>query len=93
VSGTVIGKPRCPEYAEAGVEIHEDAVTASETVVIVEDPLATDGTVEAAIRSLARHGADICGCSFIGDFPQLYGGRRMNELGIEIHVLCESREE
>ncbi len=91
--GTAVAGPHCPEYAEAGVEIHEDAVEAGETVLLVDDFLARGGSVEAGIRSLERLGADICGCSFIGDFPELHGRHRINELGFEAHVLCELREE
>ncbi len=66
---------------------------AGESVLVVDDLLATGGTVEAGIRSLERLGADICGCSFIGDFSELHGRRRINELGIEVHVLCEFRKD
>ena len=77
------------EYGEAEVEIHEDAVAAGETVLVVDDLLATGGTADAGIRLLERLGADICGCSFIIDLPDLGGRKRINALGLDVHVLCE----
>ncbi len=77
------------EYGEAAVEIHQDAVEAGETVLVVDDLLATGGTAEAGIRLLERLGADISGCSFIVDLPDLGGRRRLTELGLGVHVLCE----
>ena len=79
------------EYGEAEVEVHEDAVDAGEIVLLVDDLLATGGTAEAGIRLLERLGADICGCSFIVDLPDLGGRRRIRALGLDVHVLCEFR--
>lgn len=76
------------EYGEAAVEIHEDALDAGESVLIVDDLLATGGTAAAGIRLLERLGADICGCSFIVDLPDLGGRSRINEMGIDVHALC-----
>ncbi len=79
------------EYGESAVEIHQDAVEAGETVLVVDDLLATGGTAEAGIRLLERLGADISGCSFIVDLPDLGGRRRIAELGLDVHALCEFR--
>ncbi len=77
------------EYGEAAVEVHDDALLASEKVLIVDDLLATGGTCEAAIRLCERLGAEVIGCAFIVDLPDLGGRGRLERLDMKIHVLCE----
>ena len=74
--GTTISQDYKLEYGEAIVEIHDDAIEAGETVLIVDDLLATGGTAEAGIKLLERLGANIIGCAFIIDLPDL-GGRKL----------------
>ena len=87
--GTTISQDYKLEYGEAIVEIHDDAVAAGETVLIVDDLLATGGTAEAGIKLLERLGANILGCAFIIDLPDLGGRQLLHALGMEVHVLCE----
>lgn len=76
------------EYGEAVMEIHDDALEAGERVLIVDDLLATGGTCEAGIRLVERLGAEVVGCAFVVDLPDLGGRRRLEALGIEVHALC-----
>ncbi len=87
--GTTISQDYKLEYGEAIVEIHDDAITAGETVLIVDDLLATGGTAQAGIKLLERLGADIVGCAFIIDLPDLGGRRLLDDMGMDVHVLCE----
>jgi len=77
------------EYGEAIVEIHDDALSAGEKVLIVDDLLATGGTAEAGIKLCERLGAEIVGCAFIVDLPDLGGRRRLEALGMDVHALCD----
>lgn len=86
--GTTISQDYKLEYGEAIVEIHDDAITAGETVLIVDDLLATGGTAEAGIKLLERLGANIIGCAFIIDLPDLGGRTLLEALGMEVHALC-----
>ena len=86
--GPVISQEYKLEYGEAIVEIHDDAVAAGETILLVDDLLATGGTAEAGIRLLERLGADLVGCSFIVDLPDLGGRRKLEAMGLEVHALC-----
>ena len=86
--GTTISQDYKLEYGEAIVEIHDDAIAAGETVLIVDDLLATGGTAEAGIKLLERLGADIIGCAFIIDLPDLGGRKLLEALGMEVHALC-----
>ena len=87
--GTTISQDYKLEYGEAIVEIHDDAIEAGETVLIVDDLLATGGTAEAGIKLLERLGANIIGCAFIIDLPDLGGRKLLEELDMDVHALCE----
>jgi adenine phosphoribosyltransferase len=76
------------EYGEAVMEIHDDALEAGERVLIVDDLLATGGTCEAGIRLVERLGAEVVGCAFVVDLPDLGGRKRLEAMGIEVHALC-----
>jgi len=77
------------EYGEAVMEIHDDAIEPAEKVLVVDDLLATGGTAEAGIKLLERMGADIIGCAFVIDLPDLGGRAKLEALGMDVHVLCE----
>ncbi|WP_299851305.1 adenine phosphoribosyltransferase [uncultured Roseovarius sp.] len=87
--GTVISQDYQLEYGEAIVEIHDDAITAGEKILLVDDLLATGGTAEAGIKLIERLGGEIIGCAFIIDLPELGGRDRIEALGMDVHVLCE----
>jgi adenine phosphoribosyltransferase len=87
--GTTISEEYLLEYGEAIVEIHDDAIAAGETVLLVDDLLATGGTAEAGIKLLERLGGNIVGCAFIIDLPELGGRKRIEALGMDVHALCE----
>lgn len=77
------------EYGEAVVEMHTDAIQPGERVLLVDDLLATGGTAGAGIKLLERVGAEIVGCAFIVDLPELGGRKVLKDMGMEVHVLCE----
>ncbi len=76
------------EYGEATVEIHDDAIEPGQTVLIVDDLLATGGTAEAGIKLVERLGGNILGCAFVVDLPDLGGRKRLEALGMDVHALC-----
>ncbi|MGH1459099.1 MAG: adenine phosphoribosyltransferase [Paracoccaceae bacterium] len=86
--GKVISQDYTLEYGEATVELHDDAITAGERVLIVDDLLATGGTAEAGIKLVERLGGEIVGCAFVIDLPDLGGRARLEAMGIEIEALC-----
>ena len=87
--GTVISEAYELEYGEAVMEIHDDALTPGERVLIVDDLLATGGTAEAGIKLCRRLGADVIGCAFVIDLPDLGGRKRLEAMGMPVHTLCE----
>ena len=63
------------EYGTDQLEIHRDALKPSDSVVIVDDVLATGGTAKAAIRLVEGLGATVAGLVFLLELPAL-GGRQ-----------------
>ena len=84
-----IGQDYDLEYGTDRVEIHRDAVGEGETVLIVDDLLATGGTALATLDLLRQAGADIVGCSFVVDLPDLGGRKRLEEQGVSVLTLVE----
>jgi adenine phosphoribosyltransferase len=85
---TTISEEYKLEYGEAIVEVHDDAIEAGETVLVVDDLLATGGTAEAGIKLVERLGGQIVGCAFVVDLPDLGGRKRLEGMGMEVHALC-----
>lgn len=87
--GATISQAYTLEYGEAIVEIHDDAITAGERILLVDDLLATGGTAEAGISLIERLGGEIVGCSFIIDLPALGGRKKLEAMGMDVQILCE----
>ncbi|MGH1414999.1 MAG: adenine phosphoribosyltransferase [Pelagimonas sp.] len=87
--GAVISEEYTLEYGEAVVEIHDEAIQPGEKVLVVDDLLATGGTAEAGIKLIERLGGEIIGCAFIVDLPELGGRKKLEDMGMDVHVLCE----
>ncbi|MGB1696672.1 MAG: phosphoribosyltransferase family protein, partial [Paracoccaceae bacterium] len=73
---------------EAVMELHEDAISAGERILVVDDLLATGGTAEAGISLIERLGGQIVGCSFIVDLPDLGGRVKLEKMGMNVRALC-----
>jgi adenine phosphoribosyltransferase len=87
--GQTISQAYKLEYGDAVVEVHDDALQPGEKVLLVDDLLATGGTAEAGIKLIERLGAEIVGCAFVVDLPELGGRRRLEALGMDVFALCE----
>ena len=85
---TTISQKYTLEYGEAMMELHDDAITAEERILLVDDLLATGGTAEAGISLIERLGGEIIGCSFIVDLPDLGGRAKLENLGMSVRALC-----
>lgn len=73
------------EYGEATIEVHQDAFVRGERVLLVDDVLATGGTVAAAARLVERCGAVVAGCSVLLELTVLHGRDRLS--GLDVHAL------
>ena len=76
------------EYGKATLEIHIDALKKSDKVLIIDDLIATGGTALATIALVKKLEANIQGCSFIIDLPELGGRKKIEDIGIKVQTLC-----
>lgn len=67
------------EYGTDTVEIHQDAVVAGERVLLVDDLLATGGTMGAACRLIEAGGGTVAGCAFVIELAFLKGREKLTE--------------
>jgi len=65
------------EYGKEVIEIHEDAIQKGERVVVVDDLMATGGTISAAANLVEKLGGDIFECSFVLELPDLNGREKL----------------
>lgn len=75
------------EYGTDTIEMHTDAVSQGDRVLLVDDLIATGGTAEAAIALLRRAEADIVAAGFIIDLPDLGGMERIQALSVDTFAL------
>ena len=75
------------EYGIDEMEMHKDAVSQGERVVLVDDLIATGGTAEGAVKLLRNMGAEVLAACFIVDLPELGGAAKLRELGVPVRTL------
>jgi len=79
------------EYGEAELEIHRDAIPAGSKVLLIDDILATGGTISAAIELIVELGAVVSDLAFISAIDELNGQKeiRTNYPSIKLHILSD----
>ncbi|SFN21843.1 adenine phosphoribosyltransferase [Formivibrio citricus] len=77
------------EYGSATVEIHTDACTAGDRILLIDDLVATGGTMLAAAKLLDRIGAKVVETAAIVDLPELGGSKLIREQGIPLFTVCD----
>ena len=77
------------EYGSAAVEMHTDAVGAGDRVVLIDDLIATGGTMLAGLRLLQRLGAQVIEGAAIVDLPELNGSQRLRAAGLPLFTLVD----
>jgi len=77
------------EYGVATLEIHQDAAQPGQRLLLVDDLVATGGTMLAAARLIARLGAEVAEAVALVDLPDLGGSRRIRAQGIALHAVIE----
>jgi adenine phosphoribosyltransferase len=80
------------EYGSATIEIHADAAKAGERVMVVDDLIATGGTLLAAAKLFQQLGAEVVGVAGVIDLPELGGSAKIRATGLQVHTLCEFSE-
>lgn len=77
------------EYGRDRLEIHVDAVAPGAPVVLVDDVLATGGTLIAALSLAARQGAHVLGAAALVELPGL-GARARWPTGVPLHIALQA---
>lgn len=77
------------EYGHDTLEIHQDALTSDDKVLIVDDLLATGGTIEATSKLIRRLGAEAIHAAFVISLPDLGGEERLKALGLTVTSLLQ----
>ncbi|MDF2700182.1 MAG: adenine phosphoribosyltransferase [Haloplasmataceae bacterium] len=75
------------EYGSNTLCIHKDAIRPGERIIIMDDLLATGGTVEAAIKLVEKLGGIVVGCAFLIELVDLNGKDRLK--GYDVHSLIK----
>lgn len=75
------------EYGTDEIEVHRDAVTRGERVLLVDDLIATGGTAVAAVELLRSIGAEVVAAAFVIDLPDLGGAARLRAMGLPVQTL------
>lgn len=75
------------EYGSNELHIHADAIKKGQKVLIVDDLLATGGTVKAAIELVEQLGGEVVGCAFLIELVDLKGRETLK--GYNVHTLLK----
>ncbi|XP_064934820.1 adenine phosphoribosyltransferase 4-like isoform X3 [Musa acuminata AAA Group] len=88
VAGEVISEKYVLEYGTDCLEMHVGAVQPGDHALVVDDLIATGGTLCAAMNLLERAGAEVVECACVIELPELKGREKLN--GKPLYVLVES---
>ena len=75
------------EYGTDSLEIHTDAISSGDKVLVIDDLLATGGTIEATVKLIRRLGGEVTDAAFVINLFDLGGEQRLNNLGINCYSL------
>lgn len=79
------------EYGEATVEIHTDAIKPGARVLLVDDLVATGGTMLAGVELIRKLGGKVIEAAAILEFTDLDGGKKIRESGAPLFSLCQNK--
>ena len=87
--GETIGQNYALEYGVDTIEIHADVLDADDSVLLIDDLIATGGTALAAVALLRRTGAKVTHAGFVIDLSDLGGAAKLREAGVEVFNLLD----
>ncbi len=77
------------EYGQAEIQIHADALKQGDRVLVIDDLIATGGTLIASCNLVERLGATVVECAAIVDLPDLGGSKAIRQKGLSVFSLCQ----
>jgi len=75
------------EYGVDRLEIHQDAIAPGDRVLVIDDLLATGGTIEATIKLIRRLGGEVKDAAFVINLADLGGEARLERMGVDSYSL------
>ncbi|MFT6068173.1 MAG: adenine phosphoribosyltransferase [Bacteriovoracaceae bacterium] len=87
--GEVLSEDYQLEYGIDTIELHVDAIEKGQKVLLVDDLLATGGTILGAISLVEQAGGEVVESCFIVDLPDLGGSKKLNEAGYKYYCLTD----
>ena len=79
------------EYGSAVLEIHKDAIKPGQRVVIVDDLMATGGTIEAIVKLIGKLGGEVAGAVFLMELKGLKGRDRLDDIKVETVISYDGK--
>ncbi|MCR5703472.1 MAG: adenine phosphoribosyltransferase [Eubacterium sp.] len=79
------------EYGQAEIEMHTDAIKPGQKVLIVDDLIATGGTIEASIDLIEQLGGEVVGCLFLIELAGLNGRKKLKGYPVESVVIYDGK--
>jgi len=77
------------EYGRATVEVHVDAIPKGARILLVDDLIATSGTLVAAINLIKKLGGEVIECAVIIELPDLHGREKVEAKGCKLYSLVK----
>lgn len=79
------------EYGQATIEMHKDSIKPGQKVVLVDDLIATGGTIEAAIKLVEQLGGEVVKVIFLMELAGLKGRERLNGYDVASVITYEGK--
>lgn len=79
------------EYGTASIELHKDSIKPGQRVVVVDDLIATGGTVEAIIKLVEKLGGEVVKLVFMMELAGLKGRERLSKYDVESAIVYEGK--
>ncbi len=77
------------EYGTDTLELHVDAITDQDKVLLVDDLLATGGTIEATVKLVRQLGGEVTDAAFVINLPDIGGEERLKALSLNVFSICD----
>ncbi len=77
------------EYGQATLEMHKDSIKPGQKVVIIDDLIATGGTVEAVVKMINALGGEIVGIAFVMELAGLKGREKLKDYDVNSLITYE----
>ncbi|MEM9359393.1 MAG: adenine phosphoribosyltransferase [Pseudomonadota bacterium] len=84
-----VGQDYKLEYGTDTIEVHKDAISRGQRILIVDDLIATGGTAEAAIKLVQKLEGIVVGAAFVIDLPEIGGRAKLEAMGVKCHLLMD----